>query len=569
MNSTMMPATVTVITATVGGVHLPTCLASVKAQTYDHVDHWVVVDGAEHEEKVKKQLDGSQTVLVLPRNTGGKAAGNYVCHRIYASVPWLVESEYVCFLDEDNAFEPEHIQKMVKAIEGRQWAHSLRAIIGQDGSRLGVDNCESLGGIRHSVLSENDFHVDTNCYLLETHLARKLTPCWDVPARPSDGRLEADRAVCLTLLRSRLYPGICRRHSVLYRVSGRPDSVSASFFQRGNAVTAFDPAKPDVYLLHFTRDATKTFLACTDHNPLSEWALTMWSGLHEHVNVLDGYVNEAIIPPGATVLATVWHPDALKQHLLKRTDIRRIVCMVESPNVRHTQQFSMKWLQTHADVVLTYWKPLLDALGPAKSVHVPMNTHCLDLDMKDHRMLGLRPNYGTGRSVGMVLEHRPRLGGSYEIDGITLTCLDPLRVTYAQGMREITCYGKGWDAVLPASKIGHTLGKMEDSRHSVDILQHHVFALIVENCDADGYVSEKVYDALMAGAVPLYFGEVPGGLGIDIRPFDDGTALQAYVDSLSDEEIRQLRAEVFEKRESVLRAVGISVYTDAFLRSYK
>jgi hypothetical protein len=235
--------------------------------------------------------------------------------------------------------------------------------------------------------------------------------------------------------------------------------------------------------------------------------------------------------------------------------------MLESPNIRHAKQFSIAWLEEHADVVLAYWHPLLDALGPTKSMFCPMNTHAMDLSNPIHRVIGLRPNVGKNRSVAIVLEHRPRLGGSYTINGITLQCLDPLRLVYASGLRDITCYGKGWDAVMPPSKIGHTLGKMDDPKHSVDILQHHVFALIIENCDAAGYVSEKVYDCLMAGCVPLYFGDVPGGLGVDIRQFENGFQLQTYLDTLSDDDVQQMRDAVCAKRENILRSVGIPTYT--------
>ena len=564
-----MEPRVAVITAATGKnlSHLAQAIASVKAQTYPHIQHWIVVDGHEYEEDVRDVMLDSQTLLVLPHNTGGKAAGNYVCHRIYAALPWLVNTDYVAFLDEDNAYTPDHIQKLVHAIRGRQWAHSLRAIMSPDGHLLGVDACESLGGICHSVLSDTDFHVDTNCYLLDTHLARKLAPCWDVPARPPTGRLEADRAVCQTLLGSKLFPGISRTHSLLYRVSGRSDSVTAAFFEKGNDITRFDAAKPDIYLLHFTAAATRTFLnTALPKSPLDEWAMTLWTGLFDSHNVLDGFANAAIIPPGATVLVTLWVPAALPLHVLERTDLQRIGFLLESPNIRHAPQFARDFLTAHFDVVLTYWKPLLGQLGPARSRWCPMNTHCLDLDRPDHRALGLRANRGRGKSVAIVLEHRPHLHGTYDINGVTLRCLDPLRPLYVKGLREITCFGKGWDAVVPSSNIGHTLDRTKDPRTSVDILQEFVFALIIENCDAEGYVSEKVYDCLMAGCIPLYYGDIPGGLGVDIRPFQNGYELQTYLDSLSDAAVLDMRCDVISARETILRRVGTQTYTDIVAR---
>lgn len=568
-----MDPSVAVITATTGSPHLVGALDSVTAQTYSIVTHWVVVDGPGCADTVTSIVAGRDRVelLILPRNTGGAAAGNFVCHRIYAAAPWFVDADYVCFLDEDNTYEPDHVAGLVEAVRGKAWAHSLRAIMDAGGRRVCMDSCESLGGIRHSVLSRDDFFVDTNCYLLPTRLARQLSPCWDVPARPPTGILEADRAVARTLFASRLLPGVSRRHSVRYRVGTRADSVQATFFQTGNGATRFDPAKPDLYLFHFSKEATAAALDPAVTDPLAEWAPTMWHGLRATYNLLDGFANAPIIPAGAIVLASLCHPATLPLDLLKRNDLRRVMALVESPNVRHAQQYDRAFLEAHADVVLTYWVNLLDALGPERAVWMPMNTHQTDLDGPEHRQRCLRTNADTGRSVGIVLERRNWLGGSYEINGTVLQSLDPLREAFVRGLRDAVCYGATWkDAGV---ETGHALTRAEDPLHSVDYLQRHTFALIIENCDAPGYVSEKFYDALMAGCIPLYFGSpvpahaLPPDLYIDIRRFDNGEALQAHLDTLSDGVVAHMKAAVVAKREAVLRGVGTHAYAACFERA--
>ena len=281
----MKKKSVAVITGTVGNLFLSGALLSVRQQTYSYeeIEHWVIIDGQAYEQDVRKMLHGTEKVVVLPDNTGGTGGGGFTGHRIYGSVPWLVSTDYVCFLDEDNCFAPDHLEHLVKACEGRQWAHSLRSLIAQDGTLLGKDCCESLGGIRNSVLGPGDYLVDTNCYLLPTDLARHISPCWNVVARPTNGQLEADRAVCQTLLKSTFFPGVSRHHSVMYRVSSRADSVSIGFFERGNAQTCFDASKTDMYLFDF----------CT-----SVYVET----LRTRYNVLDGFTNRQIIPPDSTVL---------------------------------------------------------------------------------------------------------------------------------------------------------------------------------------------------------------------------------------------------------------------------
>ena len=81
-------------------------------------------------------------MIELEENVGKDWYG----HRVYAACSFLVNADIICYLDEDNWIEPEHIQKMVDTIkEGNQWAYSLRKIYDKDENFLCEDNCESLG----------------------------------------------------------------------------------------------------------------------------------------------------------------------------------------------------------------------------------------------------------------------------------------------------------------------------------------------------------------------------------------------------------------------------------------
>src|SRR5262245_49762493 len=71
------PATIAVITATIGHRHLGRCLASVQAQSLvAGVEHVVVIDGPEHETRVREAAGGAKAdrvarrVVVLPHPTG-------------------------------------------------------------------------------------------------------------------------------------------------------------------------------------------------------------------------------------------------------------------------------------------------------------------------------------------------------------------------------------------------------------------------------------------------------------------------------------------------------------------
>ena len=159
------PKTVTVITPTIGSPKLWDAVESVKAQTYP-CKHLIVADGpgfyddAWQIAKSIYKLDGYDGLLQVecsPENTG---ANGFNGQRIYAAYPHLVNSDYVAFLDEDNWFEPNHVEECVKTITetNLDWCHSLRNIYNVD-EFVCQDNCESLGKWQtfHGV-----HHVDTN-----------------------------------------------------------------------------------------------------------------------------------------------------------------------------------------------------------------------------------------------------------------------------------------------------------------------------------------------------------------------------------------------------------------------
>lgn len=219
------------ITATVGTAHLKQCVESVAAQDYEEIEHVVVCDGEEYEEKVRGFCSLSERVklLTLPWNTG---RDRYICHKIYAAIPHLLHGPgYVMFLDEDNWLEPGHVRSLVNCLEGNgyDWVFSLRNICLKDGSFLCRDECESLGNIALSCLG--DRLVDTSCYLVPLEIVRQFSECWQRRAREHP---EADRLFYHHL--ATRYPrfGSTHLYTLNYRLEGRPDSVPAEFFLHGN-----------------------------------------------------------------------------------------------------------------------------------------------------------------------------------------------------------------------------------------------------------------------------------------------------------------------------------------------
>ncbi len=566
---------IAVITPTIGGPFLEECIRSVQAQVLPNITHYVVVDGPQYAAAVARVTDaykhGAVPVvpLVLPENTG---ANGWNGHRIYGSFPYLVNATHVAYLDDDNTVDPHHVQNLARAVvkggEG-YWAHSLRRIVDASGAFVCCDNCESLGGISHTICAKDDYLVDTSCYLLPRDLAIAAGPHWNAAFR--SGKPEADREVTKFFLSSAPH-AVVRDYSLSYRVDNTAKSVSADFFRKGNDVYRHDfGAKSDLYLFHFSKSATQAFfekLYDTNKNhAMDQWQPTLWRDLVKTHNLIDGFSNYPNIPPGATLLVAICNPGDLPlDFFAARDDVRKIVYTLESPNIRHAAQWDRAFLAKHFDVILTYWAPIL-ADKSLKTVFCPHNCHHLTFP-EDLQVLKTPKLEDIPRAC--VVAERRNLAGTYVVNGVTLTCLDPMREQYATRLAAaglpVVVHGLGWDSLestTPGLTVEHALHRSEDPRTFVDIMADFTFAIIVENTDAEGYCSEKLYGAFIAGVIPLYHGSVPPQLAIpddlyvDLKkvPIED-------VARFSAQDIRAYKNRIAAARETMLERVGTRAFGD-------
>ena len=217
-----------VIIPTTGATELRQCVESVLSQTWDNTACLVVIDGPEYEPAVDHTLAGISNYqrMVLPWNTG---ANGHNGQRIRAAIPAIVPQDVVLFADQDNWFEPNHVETCMTSLnQGSQWCYSLRSIHSKDGKLLGLDNCESLG--RWPVWVANDHHmVDTSCYCLPKDIAMKMGPAW------LTGGWGEDRQFYSNV--SKFFPDFACTglYTVNYRLGGNPNSVNWAFFQQGNS----------------------------------------------------------------------------------------------------------------------------------------------------------------------------------------------------------------------------------------------------------------------------------------------------------------------------------------------
>lgn len=222
---------VAVVTPTIGTKYLQKNLESVSNQTYTNLKHVVVCDGPEHEDAVRSVSKNYNVVnMFLPENTG---SGGYNGHRIYASVPYLIDADYFIFLDEDNWIDSNHVETLVNTVSGFDWAFSLRKIVDKDDNYICNDDCESLG-LWPTCLSDQEYFVDVGCYFLPKRVAIQTAPIWYRRARHPQEQPEVDRLLIQVLRQNKLSYQTTTQYTLNYRVGNRADSVQSEFFIRGN-----------------------------------------------------------------------------------------------------------------------------------------------------------------------------------------------------------------------------------------------------------------------------------------------------------------------------------------------
>jgi len=212
-----MSSSIAVITSTIGRETLHDTIKSVQSQTRKAI-HYVFVHGKEFEEKSKVILNQYNGVvpIYLPNNNGNDGYG---MAPVYALAPFVISEDILCYLDDDNFYEKNHIQKTVGLIEENNldWAYSLRRIVDNDGNYICDDDCESLGYFPNTA---KQYLVDNSCYVVKTNLARQTSYKWYYP-------ICSDRNFLKGLLESKAKCGCTGEATVNYRLS-KDGSLSMS-----------------------------------------------------------------------------------------------------------------------------------------------------------------------------------------------------------------------------------------------------------------------------------------------------------------------------------------------------
>jgi glycosyltransferase involved in cell wall biosynthesis len=171
----------------------------------------VFAHGEHHHAKVEAILDDDYPyveTVYLPNNNGD---GGLAMAPVFAMAPYVVNEDVIFYLDDDNWYEPDHIEGLVTLIEEHSlaWAYSLRKIVDDEGNFICDDNCESLGMNPNAT---GHYLVDNSCYAVRTAIARRYSHAWFVP-------IVSDRNFQRALMEAKLSTGTTGKHTTNYRLS--------------------------------------------------------------------------------------------------------------------------------------------------------------------------------------------------------------------------------------------------------------------------------------------------------------------------------------------------------------
>lgn len=183
-----VPAKVAVVTPTVLRPHVVRALESIYAQRdAGRIQVMLGVDKAlDSPEPLNAALERrpdnvSVVVLQMPFSTGKRHGGihpSFDGGGLRSTLSYMANARHIAYLDDDNAWEPDHLSSLLAVVKNKYWAHSLRMLIDEEtGEELGVDVWDSVGVDRGRFAAQGGM-VDPNCLLVDKVAAGRPLGRW-------------------------------------------------------------------------------------------------------------------------------------------------------------------------------------------------------------------------------------------------------------------------------------------------------------------------------------------------------------------------------------------------------
>lgn len=109
---------------------------------------------------------------------------------------YLANSPYITYLDDNSWWDPRHLDRLRRAVEGHDWAFSLRWFAHPTSRKpICVDQWESVGPGKGIFAEEFGGFVDSSSLLINKLACPDALPCWNYPLPNDETGMSADRRV--------------------------------------------------------------------------------------------------------------------------------------------------------------------------------------------------------------------------------------------------------------------------------------------------------------------------------------------------------------------------------------
>jgi hypothetical protein len=134
---------------------------------------------------------------------------------------YMANSRYIAYLDDDNWYGEGHVETLLSAIVGHDWAFSPRRFVDETTRRpVGIDTFESIGPGRGVYTVGLGGWVDPNCLMIDKLNCESVLRCWSAQFPFRGTNWSSDRTV-FDALRHRRW--ICTGEPSAFYVMHRDD----------------------------------------------------------------------------------------------------------------------------------------------------------------------------------------------------------------------------------------------------------------------------------------------------------------------------------------------------------
>ncbi len=598
---------ITIVTPTIGSPYLKDLLKSINEQDGLNsdftIEHFIVVDNAPiHTTQVNTIINqvhekkGVQRYIFnIPFGSG---ENNYKGHKIYSAIPQFANGKYIIFLDDDNFMKNTHILTFINMMKENDydWIYSLRAICDKNNKIVCTDYCESLGYLNHVFYNPNSYLIDTNCYCVKSEIVKQVCHIWNKQAQYNDN--DPDRMFGKILM-SNFKKYICtKKDTLVYRTIEDNKGVSAELFKNGNNKMYEIYKKrdivtlPTIFLIHFDQKQTERMIqriysyskdTSMDSIAYKQWQLNLFDTLGAKLHIKNAYT-APFIPSNSIIWIHMCDYNTLPKNILERKDLYKILYTIESPNIRHQAQWDKQFLENNFDIIMTYWTDLFK-VRTENTIYFPF-IHRYDFNNEND--MKLITHKEKIPSACILLENRD-FKNNYKINDTTLEANDYKRIIAVQNIAKymkVYCYGASWKKVeTEINKKNNnqnviskeTPSRFLDSDKTIDYYEQHTFSIILENCNASGYVSEKIYDAWSVSSIPIYYGNfneklkefIGNDIPIEKMMIDLNKIgvenIGTYISELYNDDIEEIIETINKYKKIVLEKVSVNAYNEKVL----